>query len=218
MFRFITKPFKRWAFNRANRYTYYYINVYNKKYIIKYLKKIKKIAIKKNNNIQIKLIDKLNNSELLNDIEKEVNLDLNELLKLINNYLINNSNILDIYDYQLIYNFSNYIINLRIINKKDFGLDHSKVREYWLKRGPRLFISSILLLLSNYLLYIYLKTIDLKTNIYLIVINTIALLLSIYMLYYRLPDSIESAVARTSHDYYVKIKQNLLINNIDRLV
>jgi len=218
MFRFITKPFKRWAFNRANRYTHYYINVYNKKYIIKYLKKIKKIAIKKNNNIQIKLIDKLNNNELLNDIEKEVNLDLNELLKLINNYLINNSNILDIYDYQLIYNFSNYIINLRIINKKDFGLDHSKVREYWLKRGPRLFISSILLLLSNYLLYIYLKTIDLKTNIYLIVINMIALLLSIYMLYYRLPDSIESAVARTSHDYYVKIKQNLLVNNIDRLV
>ena len=72
-----------------------------------------------------------------------------------NAYLINNSHILDIYDYQLIYNFSNYIINLRIINKKDFGLDHSKVREYWLKRGPRLFISSILLLLSNYLLYIY---------------------------------------------------------------
>lgn len=33
------------------------------------------------------------------------------------------------------------------------------------------------------------------------------------MLYYRLPDSIESAVARTSHDYYVKIKKTLLINN-----
>ena len=29
------------------------------------------------------------------------------------------------------------------------------------------------------------------------------------MLYFRLPDSIESAVARTTHDYYVKYKENL---------
>ena len=56
MFRFVTKPFKRWAFNRANKYTIYYINIYNKKYIIKYLKKIKKIAIKKNNYLEIDLI------------------------------------------------------------------------------------------------------------------------------------------------------------------
>ena len=213
MFRFLTKPFKRWAFNRANRYTIYYINIYNKKYIIKYLKKIKKIAIKKNNTLQINLIDKLNNKELLEKIEKDKNKNVNETLKLINNYLINNSNILDIYDYILIYNFANYIIELKKINEKDIGLDHSKVREYWLKRGPRILISSIVLLLSNYILYIYLKQIDNNTNIYLVAINIIALLLSIYMLYYRLPDSIESAVARTSHDYYVKIKKTLLINN-----
>ena len=61
MFRFLTKPFKRWAFNRANKYTLYYIKIYNKKYIIKYLKKLKKIAINKNNNLQLQLIDKLNN-------------------------------------------------------------------------------------------------------------------------------------------------------------
>jgi len=29
------------------------------------------------------------------------------------------------------------------------------------------------------------------------------------MLYYRLPDSIESAIARTTHDYYVKYKKEL---------
>ncbi len=135
------------------------------------------------------------------------------MLKLINNYLINNTNILDIYDYRLIYNYSDYIIQLKIINEKDVGLDHSKVREYWLKRGPRILISSIILLLSNYILYIYLKEIDSKTNIYLIIINIVALFLSIYMLYYRLHDSIESAVARTSHDYYVKVKKKLLINS-----
>lgn len=44
------------------------------------------------------------------------------------------------------------------------------------------------------------KQIDKNTNIYLVAINIIALLLSIYMLYYRLPDSIESAVARTTHE------------------
>lgn len=213
MFRFLIKPFKRWAFNRANRYTLYYIKIYNKKYIIKYLKKIKKIAINKNNNLQIQLIDKLNNEELLKIFEKNKNKNLNEILKIINNYLINNSNVLDIYDYTLIYNFANYILELKIINEKDIGLDHSKVREYWLKRGPRIFISSIVLLLANYILYIYFKKIDMETNMYLIIINIIALILSIYMLYYRLPDSIESAVARTSHDYYVKIKKTLLINN-----
>lgn len=31
----------------------------------------------------------------------------------------------------------------------------------------------------------------------------------IKMIYYRLPDSIETAVARTTHDYYVKYKENL---------
>tara|TARA_B110000259_G_C14034421_1_gene408523 strand:+ start:275 stop:922 length:648 start_codon:yes stop_codon:yes gene_type:complete len=213
MFRILIKPFKRWAFNRANRYTNYYIEIYNLKYIIKYLKKIKKLAIKKNNILQIELIDILNNDELLNIIVKYKNTNLNDMLNIINNYLINNTNLLDIYDYELIYNFSDYIIQLKIINEKDVGLDHSKVREYWLKRGPRIFISSIVLLLVNYILYIYLKEIDIKTNIYLILINTIALFLSIYMLYYRLPDSIESAVARTSHDYYVKIKKKIH-NNI----
>lgn len=213
MFRIFIKPFKRWAFNRANRYTIKYINIYNRKYITKYLKKINKIAIKKNNILQIELINKLNNEELLNIIVKYKNTDLNDMLKLINNYLIDNTNILDIYDYRLIYNFSDYIIQLKIINEKDVGLDHSKVREYWLKRGPRILISSIILLLSNYILYIYLKEIDTKTNIYLIIINIVALFLSIYMLYYRLPDSIESAVARTSHDYYVKVKKNILINS-----
>lgn len=34
------------------------------------------------------------------------------------------------------------------------------------------------------------------------------------MLYYRLLDSIETAVARTSHDYYVKYKENLNMVNM----
>ena len=49
MLRNISKPFKRWAFNRAKIYTFNYIKIYNKKYIIKYLNKRKKIETKKNN-------------------------------------------------------------------------------------------------------------------------------------------------------------------------
>lgn len=169
IFRCIIKPFKRWEFNRAKLYTYYYIQIYNKKYIIKYLNKRKKIAKLKSDKNLILLIDKLAHNDLLIKLENDDNL--------------NN------------------------INKKDLGLDHSKVREYLLKRGPKIFIKSIILLTSNYVLYIYFKEIDFKTNIYLI-----ALLLSLYMLYYRLPDSIESAIARTTHDYYVKNK-NELYNN-----
>lgn len=216
MFRFISKPFKRWAFNRAKMYTYYYIKIYNKKYIIKFLNKRKKLAKLKNNNQLIKLIDKLNNAELLNNISSHFNSNIlyktkdeESLFLLINTHLLNTSDIVNIYNHVFIIDFVNYIINLNDINKKDLGLDHSKVREYWLKRGPRIFITSIIFVISNYLLYRYLKKIDYYTNVYLISINIITLLLSFYMLYYRLPDSIESAVARTTHDYYVKYKENL---------
>lgn len=78
----------------------------------------------KNNILQINLIDKLTNEELLEKIVKDKNKNVNETLKLINNYLINNSNILDIYDYILIYNFAYYIIELKKINEKDIGLYH----------------------------------------------------------------------------------------------
>tara|TARA_B100000795_G_scaffold242835_1_gene206344 strand:+ start:1757 stop:2419 length:663 start_codon:yes stop_codon:yes gene_type:complete len=216
MFRSISKPFKRWAFNRAKIYTNYYIKIYNKKYIIKFLNKRRKLAKLKNNNRLIILIDKLididlldsiyinfNNNIIYNDKEEE------SLILLINTHLINTSDIVNIYDYVFIFDFVNYIINLNNIKKKDLGLDHSKVREYWLKRGPRIFITSIIFVVINYLLYRYFKKIDYETNIYLISINIIALFLSFYMLYYRLPDSIESAVARTTHDYYVKYKENL---------
>jgi len=210
MFRNLIKPLKRWAFRKAKKYTYYYINIYNKKYIIKYLKKKNKIAILKNNTNHIYLINKLHNIELINNINNYNNFDnITEILKIINNYLLNSSNML-YYDYEIIYDFAIYIYYLKELNKKDIGLDHSKVREYWLRRGPRIFIISIILLISNYVLYIYFKKIDKNTNNYLILINIITLLLSLYMLYYRLPDSIESAIARTTHDYYVKYKKNII--------
>ena len=155
IFRCIIKPFKRWAFNRAKLYTYYYIQIYNKKYIIKYLNKRKKIAKLKSDKNLILLIDKLAHNDLLIKLENDDNLD--NIFKKINNYLINNTNILDIYNYRFILDFGKYVVNLNNINKKDLGLDHSKVREYWLKRGPRIFITSIVLLTSNYILYIYFK-------------------------------------------------------------
>jgi hypothetical protein len=211
MLRNISKPFKRWAFNRAKIYTFNYIKIYNKKYIIKYLNKRKKIETKKNNIKLLNLIDKLNTEELLTKIEKNKTNDFANIINIINTYLLNNSKITEIYDYNLIIDLTNYIIELNNINKKDIGLDHAKVREYWLKRGPRIFITSILLVSFNYILHISFKETDYNTNIYLILINMIALLLSFYMLYYRLPDSIESAIARTTHDYYVKTKKNLII-------
>tara|TARA_Y100000385_G_scaffold138415_1_gene143789 strand:+ start:142 stop:807 length:666 start_codon:yes stop_codon:yes gene_type:complete len=215
-FRFISKPFKRWAFNRAKMYTNYYIKIYNRKYIIKFLNKTIKIAKLKNQVSLIKLVNKVNDMELLIKIEKKLdyNVDKNDILFIINSHLINTSNIYEIYNYIFILDFLNYIIGLNNINKKDLGLDHSKVREYWLKRGPRIFTTSLIFVVINYILYVYLKTIDYKTHIYLISINLVALCLSFYMLYYRLPDSIESAVARTTHDYYVKYKECLNMVNM----
>ena len=213
MLRFISKPFKRWAFNRAKQYTIYYIKIYNRKYIIKFLNKKIKIAKLKNNEKLIQLVNIINDTDLLTKIDKimENNIKEDEILFIINKHLINKSNITEIYDYIFIFDFLNYIIGLNNINKKDLGLDHSKVREYWLKRGPRIFTTSLFFIIVNYLLYIYFKTIDYNTNIYLILINIVTIMLSFYMLYYRLPDSIESAVARTTHDYYVKYKEGLYI-------
>lgn len=150
MLRNISKPFKRWAFNRAKIYTFNY----NKKYIIKYLNKRKKIETKKNNIKLLNLIDKLNTEELLTKIEKNKTNDFANIINIINTYLLNNSKITEIYDYNLIIDLTNYIIELNNINKKDIGLDHAKVREYWLKRGPRIFITSILLVSFNYILHI----------------------------------------------------------------
>ena len=214
--RFISKPFKRWAFNRAKMYTKYYIKIYNRKYIVKFLNKTIKIAKLKNHESLIQLVNKVNDIDLLIKIEKKLDSNFNkdDILFIINNHLINTSNICEIYNYIFIIEFLNYIIGLNNINKKDLGLDHSKVREYWLKRGPRIFTTSLIFVIVNYILYIYLKTIDFNTNIYLISINLVALCLSFYMLYYRLPDSIESAIARTTHDYYVKYKEDLNIVNI----
>ena len=211
MLRFLSKPFKRWAFNRAKIYTNYYIKKYNRKYIIKYLNKQKKIAELKNNKNIVLLAGKINDIDLLKSIENklEIKAQKDDILFIINAHLINTSNICEIYDYIFIFDFLNYVINLNSINKKDIGLDHSKVREYWLKRGPRIFITSIIFVVTNYLLYTRLKEIDNNTNIYLISINILTLILSFYMLYYRLPDSIESAIARTTHDYYVKYKKEL---------
>lgn len=211
MLRYISKPFKRWAFNRAKSYTIYYIEIYNKKYIKKFLSKEKKICILKNNLNLILLIDKLNNNDLINNIHNLNDYTIDNIINLINNYLIINSNILEIYNYIFIINFSHYIYDLYEINKKDIGLDHSKVREYWLKRGPRIFLTSLFFISFNYILYSYLKNIDYNTQLYFIIINFIALILSFYMLYYRLPDSIESAIARTTHDHYVKYKNNIFL-------
>jgi len=211
MLKFLSKPFKRWAFKRAKIYTNYYIKKYNRKYIIKYLNKQRKIAELKNNKNIVLLVGKINDIDLLKSIEDklEINAQREDILFIINAHLINTSNICEIYDYIFIFDFLNYVINLNSINKKDIGLDHSKVREYWLKRGPRIFITSIIFVVTNYLLYTRLKEIDNNTNIYLISINILTLILSFYMLYYRLPDSIESAIARTTHDYYVKYKKEL---------
>tara|TARA_Y100000389_G_scaffold29502_1_gene25109 strand:+ start:843 stop:1478 length:636 start_codon:yes stop_codon:yes gene_type:complete len=211
MLRFIFKPFKRWAFYKAKKYTLHYIEIYNKKYIIKFLNKEKKFANLKNNHNLILLIDTLNNYYLINIIHNLNDHTINNINNIINNYLIINSNILDIYNYIFIIKFSSYIYELYQINKKDIGLDHSKVREYWLKRGPRIFLTSTFFIILNYILYSYFKDIDYNTQLYLIIINIIALISSFYMLYYRLPDSIESAIARTTHDHYVKYKNNFIL-------
>mmetsp|Transcript_37514 Transcript_37514/g.88851 ORF Transcript_37514/g.88851 Transcript_37514/m.88851 type:complete len:361 (+) Transcript_37514:97-1179(+) len=86
------------------------------------------------------------------------------------------------------------------------GLDHSKVREYWLQRGPRLLLTAV-----GYFVFTVILSESLRENspgnrIYSAVVNSAALIIAVVMLFFRLGDSIEAAISRSAHDHYMKWK------------
>ena len=91
---------------------------------------------------------------------------------------------------------------------KNSGLEHGKVKEYWLFRGPRQAMTLLLGMFGTAFVNEMIKD-DITTNdrIAYYVNSSIMLLVAFFMLYYRLPDAINSAVCRSAHDFYVSTKK-----------
>ena len=94
---------------------------------------------------------------------------------------------------------------------KNVGLDHSKVREYWLQRGPRWLITAIVFFVFTVVCQEMLKSQKETSNdrFYTLAVNAVAFIIAMVMLYFRLPDSIEASISRAAHDFYVDYKRRM---------
>ena len=129
---------------------------------------------------------------------------INKLNKLNNNIVFDESNAPGLNEFK-----NSLEINLN----REHSLAHCKVREYWLRRGPRL----IFILLFTIFITVILSEffIDNTKNeiIYLLIIGTNMILYNIYMLYQRLIDSIAGAMMRIGHVHYKKWKSEIILDN-----
>ena len=106
--------------------------------------------------------------------------------------------------------FARFAEGLHAATCKNIGLSHAKVREYWIYRGPKWVIITVGLIAA---LIIVDETLDQPTaaeRMSRLASATIAMTASCVMLYFKLPDSIRSSVARSAHDYYVETKHGEL--------
>ena len=94
---------------------------------------------------------------------------------------------------------------------KNVGLDHSKVREYWLQRGPRWLFTAVVFFIFTIVSQEMLKQPEAASNdrFYTIAVNAVAFIIAMIMLYFRLPDSIEASISRAAHDFYVDYKRRM---------
>ena len=91
---------------------------------------------------------------------------------------------------------------------RERNICHSKAREYWLLRGPRLFVITVIAIGSNITYEVLLEgTFHIRSLIY----GVTLLILSFYMLFMRLPDSIHASMMRVGHTHYTRWKSQLTI-------
>ena len=104
-----------------------------------------------------------------------------------------------------VHEYTEYALGLGEVLEKNKGLDHSKVREYWLARGPRLLITALIYLIFLIVCQEVLKGDEVSRDdrAYTVVVNVMAFFIAVWLLYRRLGDAIEGVVARSSHDFYV---------------
>ena len=90
---------------------------------------------------------------------------------------------------------------------KNVGLSHAKVREYWIYRGPKWLLMTICLISGLLAVEEALGDPTHRERMARLASGVIAMTASCIMLYFKLPDSIRSSVARSTHDFYVAAKK-----------
>ena len=100
-----------------------------------------------------------------------------------------------------------FAIGIKRVADTNIGLDHGKCREYWLSRGPRQFGTMCVYVIISILMSEYLKDQSFNDRVYSFVTWLFAVIIAFFMLYYRLPDSINSSVLRSCHDFYTLDKK-----------
>lgn len=95
----------------------------------------------------------------------------------------------------------------KLVSEK--GLAHSKVREYWLRRPPRLLIVLIISILITIGLAELLIEVSHNEHVHYLLISLNLLIFTVYLLYQRLIDSISCSMMRIGHDTYKNWKGNI---------
>ena len=118
---------------------------------------------------------------------------------------------LDPSEYYLIPGLDIYREKLIEVLHNEKGLGHSKVREYWLRRGPRLLLILLLTISVTIGFAELLLDVSYEEHMYSMLVGINMFLYSVYMLYARLIDSIAGNMMRKGHDHYNKWKNNFIM-------
>eukprot|EP00277_Geminigera_cryophila_P036413 CAMPEP_0173096504 /NCGR_PEP_ID=MMETSP1102-20130122/32995_1 /TAXON_ID=49646 /ORGANISM="Geminigera sp., Strain Caron Lab Isolate" /LENGTH=259 /DNA_ID=CAMNT_0013987463 /DNA_START=131 /DNA_END=907 /DNA_ORIENTATION=+ len=220
-FRWIAKPFKRWAFAKGEEYTRIHSTHYADKYLLKFLRKHGKEADKMNDIPTQSLIKCTDEKHLVPKLigiivarkkKSSPKTVLAELEAAMHTSICSghaSKNHTNAQENEWVEKFAEYSCGLGEALDKNRGLDHSKVREYWLSRGPRLFLTAVL-----YFAFCIVCLETLKGGVrshsdrmYTLATNSGALVIAFWLLYKRLGDAVEGVIARAAHDYYVNQKK-----------
>ena len=97
--------------------------------------------------------------------------------------------------------------------QNEIALSHSKTREYWLRRGPRLIMILCIGMIINIILD---QQFQKDPEIFVSIYNSLIwVILSTYMLYQRLPDAIIASHMRIGHEHYNQWKKDTFQNILE---
>lgn len=211
--RCLVKPLKRWAYARGRAFTNRYMTRYLRKYLVKWLKKWRKVEEAEGvagAEFPSSRREAVVSALLASLAVGERTLPRREAL------VAAVAAVLDRADGGSSAGpaalFADYTLGLKKAVDCNIGLDHSKVREYWFNRGPRLWATMFFFCAFSITVQEMVHVAEeehgaagVRTTwdrVYTVVMAAMALLISTFMLYFRLPDSIEASIARAAHDYY----------------
>lgn len=217
----LSKPFYRWAFRQGKLFTADSIDYFLTKYARKYLRKRQKLGVDQHLPVEASTSTSINSDEGSVHSKRSDHYlsgkELEDLASTALHALRSNQAVAAALEQRMPHvsaslrdAFARFAEGLYAATCKNIGLSHAKVREYWIYRGPKWVIITVGLLAA---LLIVDETLGQPTageRMSRLASATIAMTASCVMLYFKLPDSIRSSVARSAHDFYVETKHTEL--------